>query len=76
MAEVDGTLIMEVLRKIQADGAATRVDLQDLKVRMTSLDQKVSLLHGDFANQSLRIDRIENRLERIEKRLGLLDETH
>jgi hypothetical protein len=29
-------------------------------------------VHGHFANQSLRIDRIEQRLEHIERRLDLV----
>jgi hypothetical protein len=40
---------------------------------MTSLELQVSTLHGDFAGQSMRIDRIEERLGRIEKRLGLIE---
>jgi hypothetical protein len=48
-------------------------DTGDLKRRMTSLDSQVALLHVDFANQSLRIDRIDARLERIEKRLDPVD---
>jgi hypothetical protein len=40
---------------------------------MTSLEVSVANLHGDFAGQSSRIDRVENRLERIEQRLDLRD---
>jgi hypothetical protein len=34
--------------------------------------KKVVLLHGDFAAQSEWIDRIEMRLERIERRLEIV----
>lgn len=44
----------------------------DLGRRVTSLETKVALLHGDFAAQSERIDRIELRLERIERRLEIV----
>jgi hypothetical protein len=44
----------------------------DLSHRVSSLEAQVALLHGDFANQSLRIDRIEGRLDRIERRLELV----
>jgi hypothetical protein len=37
------------------------------------LEGQIAHLHGDFANQSVRIDRIEIRLERIEKRLNLVE---
>ena len=45
--------------------------MRDVKSRLTSLEVSVSLLHGDFASQSGRIDRVEQRLERIENRLDL-----
>ena len=45
----------------------------DLSRRVSSLEAQVALLHGDFANQSMRIGRIEVRLERIERRLDLVD---
>jgi hypothetical protein len=32
---------------------------------------QIATLHGDFAGPSLRINRIETRLERIERRLDL-----
>ncbi|CAK0739381.1 hypothetical protein CCP1ISM_10430002 [Azospirillaceae bacterium] len=55
-------------------------DLGDLKRRVTSLEGQVSTMHtqaaqihGDFAGQSIRIDRIEGRLERIEHRLDLFE---
>lgn len=46
-------------------------DMRDLKVRMTSVEEHIASLHGDFANQSRRLDRIDLRLERIERRLEL-----
>jgi hypothetical protein len=48
-------------------------DMQDVKRRLTSLEVQVATLHGDFAGQSLRIDRIEQRLGRIEQRLDLVE---
>jgi tetrahydromethanopterin S-methyltransferase subunit G len=44
----------------------------DLSHRVTSLEAQVALVHGDFANQSIRMDRIETRLDRIERRLDLV----
>jgi predicted nucleic acid-binding Zn-ribbon protein len=48
-------------------------DVGNLKVRMTSVESQVALIHGDFANQSGRLDRIESRLDRIERRLDFAD---
>jgi hypothetical protein len=44
----------------------------DLSRRVSSLEAQVAGLHGDFANQSMRIDRIEIRLDRIERRLDIV----
>jgi archaellum component FlaC len=49
-------------------------DMRDLKVRMTSVEDRIAGLHGDFANQSRRLDRIDERLDRIERRLDLVDD--
>jgi hypothetical protein len=44
-------------------------DFGNLKVRMTSVETQVALLHGDFADRSGRLDRIDGRLDRFERRL-------
>jgi hypothetical protein len=64
-------MLLTLLRRI--DGKVDRLsdDVRDHKGRMTSLEASVAQLHGDFAGQSLRIDRIEGRLDRIERRLEL-----
>jgi hypothetical protein len=46
-------------------------DMSDLKGRVTALELSVAQLHGDFARQSLRLDRIELRRDRIERRIAL-----
>ena len=72
MSDTPDNLILVYLRRL--DGKMDRLsdDVADVKRRMTSLETKVVLLHGDFAAQSERIDRIETRLERIERRLDLV----
>jgi hypothetical protein len=71
------TNVLDYLR-VQFDWVHVKLDrlsddVADLKRRMTSLETQVALLHSDFANQSLRIDRIEMWLEKIERRLDLVD---
>ncbi len=72
MSDTPDNPILVYLRRL--DGKMDRLsdDVADVKRRMTSLETKVVLLHGDFAAQSERIDRIETRLERIERRLDLV----
>jgi hypothetical protein len=66
-------LIVEHLRHILRTVDETRLDLMDLKTRVTavevSLGQVIALLEG----QSGRMDRIEDRLGRVERRLELSD---
>jgi len=61
------------LRHIRRSVDETRLDVMDLKTRMTaaevSLGQVITLLAG----QSGRMDRIEDRLGRVERRLELSD---
>ncbi|HWK45269.1 MAG TPA: hypothetical protein VNT30_11130 [Stellaceae bacterium] len=71
MSEPSLELIQSMLQRLLDGQRTLQEDVTDLKRRMTSLEQVVSLIHGDFAGQSARIDRIEDRLHRIERRLDL-----
>jgi archaellum component FlaC len=73
MSEQTDNLVLEQLRHMRAPLDRMDDGIQDIKRRMTSLELQVSTLHGDFAGQSMRIDRIEERLGRIEKHLGLIE---
>ena len=64
-------LVLDHLRHIRGVVDRLAEDMLDVKRRLTSLELQVSTLHTDFAGQSLRIDRIENRLDRIERQLSL-----
>jgi chromosome segregation ATPase len=78
MSDRPTTEVLDFLRE-QFARLHTKLDLLttaqlDHSSRVSSLEAQVALLHGDFANQSMRIDRIENRLARIERRLDLVDQ--
>jgi hypothetical protein len=67
MAAVSLDMLMELLLRMQGD-------LRDIKHRLSSIE--VSLAHGlglDAA-KSERIDRLEVRLERVERRLELRED--
>ncbi len=75
---VTNELLFETLKAIQGKLAMMGEDIADMKRRMTalehrmtSLDMGVAQVHGDFSGQSMRIDRLEGRLGRIETRLNL-----
>jgi predicted nucleic acid-binding Zn-ribbon protein len=51
----------------------TREDVRELKHRVGSLEREMSQVHVKLAEQSTRIDRLGDRVERIERRLDLTD---
>jgi chromosome segregation ATPase len=46
-------------------------DIQDLKGRMTSIETKLLSINSDGSRQTYRLDRMDERLERIEHSLEL-----
>jgi predicted nucleic acid-binding Zn-ribbon protein len=66
------SLILVYLRRMDEKLDRLSDSVGDTAHRVTSLETKVALLHGDFAAQSERIDRIDLRLERIERRLDIV----
>lgn len=72
MSDQPDNLILVYLRRLdeKLDRVIERLD--DLTHRVTSLELKVSLLHNDSAHQSERIDLIEGRPGRIQRRLDLV----
>ena len=59
-------VVLVLLRKIDERTERMASDLQDLKMRMTSVEE-------GLAGVNRRLDRLEARVERIERRLELSD---
>ena len=79
MTEDVERLVLEHLRHIRGRVDQIGEDIQDLKHRMSSLESamvgvKREITHGDEtdARQQVSIDRLVERVERIERRLELL----
>jgi predicted nucleic acid-binding Zn-ribbon protein len=70
MADEPDNIVLEHLRAIRnalADlQAEMRAEFHDLKVRMTGVEQGLAVLNN-------RVDRIEVRLQKIDKRLDLTE---
>lgn len=78
MPENVENLILEHLRAIRGDISKLVHAVDDLRVRVGSIEEHIagmrrdmSLLHGDIAITHKRLDGLESRVERIEKRLEL-----
>jgi archaellum component FlaC len=69
MASEPDNIVLLMLRKIDQRTERMAEDLHDLKVRVTAVEE-------GLAGVNRRLDRLEVRMERVEKRLELSDATH
>jgi hypothetical protein len=63
----------ELLKRVHAELGELRVEVRDLKTRLTILEGHIG---GIIASQQLtneRLDRLEVRFERVERRLDLVE---
>ena len=65
--------IYSVLQKMQGDLAELKFDTRDLKVRMTMVEEHLGSTIIGISGVNSRLDRISDRVERIETRLDLTD---
>ncbi|MEN2785345.1 hypothetical protein ACFOKI_13005 [Sphingomonas qilianensis] len=72
---VSNDLIYSVLQKMQGDLAEVKFDVRDLKVRMTMVEEHLGSTIIALSGVNSRLDRLTDRVERIETRLDLTD-TH
>lgn len=77
MTENTENLVLEILRRMQGDMATMRREMREefaeVKARLTLLEIRLSGDYATTALQSDRIDRLERRVEHIERRLELRD---
>jgi len=80
MASDVENLVLEHLKRIQARLDAVGLDVADIKGRISLLEENVALartdiahLHAMHAGQAKRLDRFDERLARIERRLDLVE---
>ncbi len=71
MAEVNGDLIYEMLKRIQADVSLLKEGQRDLRQDNLSLRNQLHTMQGDINSLRGSIGHIEDRLDRIENRLEL-----
>lgn len=73
MSEATPDLIYSVLQKLQADMAELKFDMRDIKVRMTMVEEHLGSSIIAISGVNSRLDRLNDRIERIEARLDLTD---
>lgn len=82
MSENLETLVLEHLRHIRGRVDQIADDTKEVKLRLSSFESSMALVRREIiigdetgARQQATIDRIMDRLERIERRLELQDDT-
>lgn len=74
MAEVTNELIYSILQTMQADIADLKFDVRDLKARMTLVEEHMGHSIIAISGINARLDRLNDRMERIEMRVGLVED--
>lgn len=73
MTDNTETLVVEILRKIQTDIAALREGQSTTNQRLSAIEHHMAGFHVNVAHQSEEVIALKNRIDRIERRLGLAD---
>ena len=68
-----GDLTYELLKKVRAEQQEKRFDLLDLKMRVSATEDHLSGIVISNAGINARLDRVDERLGRIERRLELTE---
>ena len=66
-------LVLEHLKRFQATLDRVETKLDDLTVRVASLERHMALVHDDVAALNLRMDGFSKRMDRVERGLELTD---
>lgn len=73
MSDVTNELLFEVLKRIPTKLDTLEQKIDDLGVRLLAVEQHMSALQISEYRQNSELDRLRSRIERIEKRLDLVD---
>jgi phage shock protein A len=73
MAEDTENVVLELLKRVRSSVERMELDVQDLKSRVTGIEVTMGQMSSLLASQSLRLDRMDERIARIERRLDLVE---
>jgi predicted nucleic acid-binding Zn-ribbon protein len=71
-----GDLTYELLKKMRAEQQEMRLDILDLKMRASATEEHLAGLVMSNSSINHRLDRVDERLGRVERRLELRDGAH
>ena len=64
-----GRFLLGMQERLRAIGD----DVTELKIDLREIRGRVAILEANYASVSFRVDRLGDRLDRIERRLGLIE---
>ncbi len=73
MTDEVSNLVLEHLRAIRGKMDLMALDVMDIKTRMSAVEGQLGHMSTQLAAQSMRMDRFDERLNRIERRLELVE---
>lgn len=73
MADETANLVLEQLRRIRASQERMELDFSEMKTRLSSLERHVGEVQISVAVLNSRLDRLDERVGRIERRLELVE---
>ena len=73
MTEDTENMVLEMLRRIRASQERTELDIADVKSRVSALEQVQGQVLVLLGSMNQRMDRFDERLGRIERRLELVE---
>ncbi len=73
MAEEPTSIMLEFLRRIDRRLENVETVVLDVRARLNSVEQQVALLRQDVVRVDHRMDQFDGRLQRIERRLDLIE---
>ncbi len=69
----DDSIILEILRRIQTDVAETRREVEFIKIRMSAFEDHLRGVMTTLAGIQSDLSQLNTRVDRIERRLDLVD---
>ncbi|MBL8253812.1 MAG: hypothetical protein JNJ76_09445 [Candidatus Competibacter sp.] len=76
MTEADQSLMLEILKRLQADMSDVKRDLAGIRVEISAMGQQLGALTSAVYSGKSEMDDLRRRVERIEHRLELRDNPH
>ena len=73
MADETPNLVLEQLRAIRTELGEVRQEQREQRIRLGGIERGIVNLLSEITEMGLRLDRMHDRIDRIERRLGLVE---